>query len=133
MILHSIRTVRSARYVLAGAVSFVTDIGIFTLVASLGGVPAISFALATAGGTLTSFVISRWFVFRQSRNDFLGRQLIRFMALSGFLIVVNYALGAGISIFSSDWDLPLLAFVRISVLLAGFLAKYFLLIQLDFR
>lgn len=127
------RKFRLSRFFVAGFVSFLADLSVFQIVIHLSGRVSLSFAMAGLAGTLASFVLSRYFVFRESRQNRLQGQVVRFGAVVFLILSVNFVLGLVIDRFSSDWEIvPLLA-LRACILVGFFFLKYVLLLVAKFR
>lgn len=124
---------RFTRFLLAGAISFSVDLAVFQVAQRAIGLASISFAIAGTFGTVSSFMLSRYFVFHETSASPLIPQSIRFGAVVAVILVVNFLIGLVID--GSDLSLTEtgLLVVRILVLASMFLLKYVLLLAAQFR
>lgn len=128
-----LRAGRFTRFLLAGAISFAVDLTVFQVAQSAIGLASFSFALAGIFGTVSSFMLSRYFVFHETRASPLIPQSLRFGAVVVVILLVNFLIGLVID--GSDLSLTEtgLLVVRVSVLISMFLLKYALLLVAQFR
>lgn len=127
------RRFRIFRFSATGAVSFFADLIAFQLVLYFTENLALAFVIAGLVGTVVSFLLSNRVVFLESREDPLLGRIFRFMAVVGFVSILNFLVGIAVGQSFQEIGNSTSIAVRIMILFSLFFVKYLFLVLVRFR